>query len=77
MIHIDLPAAAECVEKGCEARLSVKLALTIGGTMLARPPHGHGWQFSAEPNGTIVARCPEHHALIEQPRLNGPNGAAH
>lgn len=71
MIHVDLPAAMECTEPKCGARLSVKLALTMGGTFAARPPHGHGWQVAASEQGVIVCRCPLHHTRLEQvaPRL--------
>lgn len=66
MICVDLPAAMECIEKDCGARLGIKLALTVGGTFAARPPHGHGWQIAAMENGVLVCRCPAHHAEIER-----------
>jgi hypothetical protein len=68
MIHVDLPAAMECVEKSCGARLTVKLALGAMGNFLPRLPSGHGWQIGVHENGALVCRCPEHHALVEQQR---------
>lgn len=62
MIHVDLPAAMECVE--CPARLSVKLALSAMGALLPRPPTGHGWQIGVAENGAFICRCPAHHARI-------------
>lgn len=71
MITVDLPAAMECVEKGCETRLSIKLALTAGGTLVGRPPTGHNWQISInQANGVLVCRCPQHHVVIEKPHPN-------
>lgn len=69
MIHVDLPATAECIEKDCKEHLGIKLALTAGGTLVARPPHGHGWQFivTGDGSGVIISRCPKHHTVIEQP----------
>ena len=67
MIRVDLPAAMECVEKDCSARLSVALVLTIGGTLVGKLPSGHGWQLVAQGNGVLMCRCHKHHALVEQP----------
>jgi hypothetical protein len=73
MIHVDIPASMECVDKGCDARLAIKLALMVGGTLVGRPPHGHGWQIAVMENGVLMCRCPAHHMLVEQvtPRLVG------
>lgn len=74
MIHVNLPAAMECVAKDCGARLGVKLAMTMGGTLLPRPPTGHGWQISLDPsNGVFVCRCPLHHALIDRLSNSDPS----
>lgn len=65
MINVDIPANLECVE--CKITLSIKLALSIGGTFLPRLQTGHGWQLGNAPNGAFVARCPMHHKLIDAP----------
>lgn len=65
MIHVDLPAAMDCTEPKCTARLSIKLCLTLGGTFAARPPTGHGWQIGANQQGVLVCRCPAHHSKID------------
>ena len=66
MIVVDLPAHLECVEKNCEARLSIKLGLSAGGTYLPRAPVGHGWQMEVIMTGAILCRCPKHHSVIEK-----------
>lgn len=66
MINVDLPANLECAEKPCDARLSIKLALSVGGTLLPRLPTGHGWQLGNAPNGAFVCRCPQHHKLVDE-----------
>lgn len=67
MIHVDLTASMECVEKECGARLSVKLALGVMGNFMPRLPNGHGWQVGTSENGAFVCRCPLHHSKIEMP----------
>lgn len=71
MIHVDLSATMECVEKDCGAKLTVRLALGVMGTLMPRIPHGHGWQIGSSDNGAFVCRCPLHPSYIEpvKPKL--------
>lgn len=66
MICLNAPAIVWCDEPGCGASQPAKLVLRGDGTFGA-VPQSTVWQLLVAPNGTLLARCPEHLPHTEQP----------
>ena len=70
MIALQMPAHAECEERGCDSRLPVKLCLTATGALVWTPlsPKANGWQVKIDPTDGVPVfhtRCPEHRQTVE------------
>jgi hypothetical protein len=80
MILSETKAKMMCEHEGCEAQLTVDLALTIGGTWAVKCPNGHGWQLTYAESGVFMTRCPDHKTTITQVAPAGlevPRGRRH